>query len=224
MLKHLSICAVLTVFGTGTPSAQQEGMLQNVALPGADFELVLAMPKHPAGGIYDLGETPDALLMHLIGGALVVGFDAPEKMLAALEYLRSPACTLDAKSKGANSPKPVAVFVVPNSETSVPFRTASPKAEQPDPVMRKVAVPGADFDIVFAMTKSPIGATTDRRDQPNSLHVYSVGSELAMAMNGDLEKMFREVGTSQLPICAFEVEQQGGEVPKSASVYIVPKG
>jgi hypothetical protein len=217
MLKYLSICAVLTAFGTGSLSAQQEGVLQKVAIPGGDFEIVFAMPKHP-GMLYDLGETPDALLMHLIGGALVVGFDDPAKMIAALEYLRSPACTFHAKSRGADSPKPVAVFVVPK-----PFRAASAKAEQPEPVMRKVAVPGADFDIVFAMTKSPVGATTYLRDQSNSLHVYSVASELAMAVDGDVEKMFKEVGSSQLPLCAFEVEQQGDKAPNAASVYIVPK-
>jgi hypothetical protein len=223
MLKHLSICAVLTAFGTGSLSAQQEGMLQKVAVPGADFEIVFAMPKHPAGGLYDLGETPDALVMHLIGGALVVGFDAPEKMIAALEYLRSPACTFRMKGS-ANPPQPVAVFVVPKRETSVRFRTASSNAHQPEPVMRKVDVPGADLDVIFAMTKSPAGATTDLGNQPSSLFVYSVVSELAMAVEGDVEKMFKEVGSSQLPICAFEVEYNGGKPPKVASVYIVPKG
>jgi hypothetical protein len=223
MLKHLSICAVLTACGMGSLSAQQEGMLQKVALPGADFEIVFAMPKHPAGVIYDLGETPDALLMHLIGGELVVGFDAPEKMIAALDYMRSSACTFHAKSKAANSPTPVAVFVVPRREKSAPLLTASANVQQPESGMRKVAVPGADFDIVFAMFKSPRDATTDRRDQPNSLLVHSVASELMMAVDGDVEKMFKEVGSSQLPICAFEVEQQGGKAPKAASVYIVPK-
>ena len=33
MLKYLSICAVLTAFGTGSLSAQQEGVLQKVAIP-----------------------------------------------------------------------------------------------------------------------------------------------------------------------------------------------
>jgi hypothetical protein len=64
----------------------------------------------------------------------------------------------------------------------------------------------------------------DPNDRPDALAVYSIGSELAMAVDGDLEKMFKDVGLSQLPICAFEVEHKGGKLPQAASVYIIPKG
>jgi hypothetical protein len=83
--------------------------------------------------------------------------------------------------------------------------------------MRKVDVPGSDFAIVFAMTKTPV--VVDANERFDSLAVYSVGSELLMADAGDVEKMFKEVGLTQMPICAFEVERKG-----AASVYIVPKG
>ena len=86
MLKHLSICVVLTAFGSTSLSAQQyEAVLQKMEVPGAGFEIILAAPKYPAAAIHDLGKSPDALLLHLVGGALVVGFDAPEKMIAALD-------------------------------------------------------------------------------------------------------------------------------------------
>ena len=117
MLKHLSICVVLTAFGSTSLSAQQhEAVLQKVQVPGADFEIVLAVPKYPAAVIHDLGKSPDALLLHLVGGALVLGFDAPEKMIAALESVRSPACAFHVDGKGDKRPAPIAVFVVPKAE------------------------------------------------------------------------------------------------------------
>ena len=57
MLKHLSICVVLTAFGSSSLSAQQhEAVLQKMEVPGADFEIVLAVPKYPAAAIHDLGK------------------------------------------------------------------------------------------------------------------------------------------------------------------------
>ena len=93
-----------------------QAVLQKVQVPGADFEIVLAVPKYPAAVIHDLGKSPDALLLHLVGGALVLGFDAPEKMIAALESVRSPACAFHVDGKGDKRPAPIAVFVVPKAE------------------------------------------------------------------------------------------------------------
>jgi hypothetical protein len=115
MLKRLPLCAVLTVLSMGSLSAQQEAVLQKVEIPGADFDITLAVPKYPAGAIRDLGKSPDALILHLIGGQLVVGFDTPEKMVAALESVRS-GCAFHVDGKGDKPPKPVAVFVVPKAE------------------------------------------------------------------------------------------------------------
>ena len=117
MLKQLSIYIVLTAFGSTSLNAQQqEAVLQRMEVPGAHFDIVLAMPKQPAAAIYDLSELPDALILHLTGGELALGFDDPIKMIAALELVRSPACTFHVDGKGSESPKPIAVFVVPKGE------------------------------------------------------------------------------------------------------------
>ena len=87
MLKHLLTYVVLSAFGSTSVNAQQhEAVLQKMQVPGTDFEIVLAVPKYPAAAVPDLGNSPDALLLHLVGGALVLGFEAPEKMIAALEF------------------------------------------------------------------------------------------------------------------------------------------
>jgi hypothetical protein len=117
MLKRLTICLLLTAFGPASLNAQQQGaVLQKMEVPGADFEIVVAIPKHPAAAMHDLSKSPDALILHLVGGQLVLGFDTPEKMLAALESVRSPGCSLHVDGKGDKPPKPVAVFVVAKAE------------------------------------------------------------------------------------------------------------
>ena len=116
MLKHLSICAALLAFGTGSVNAQQqEAVLQKVDVPGAGFDIMLAMPK-PSGVTYNLGNSPDALIVHLIGGELALGFDGAEKMLKALESLRLPVCAFHVESKDSKSRKPVSVYIVPKTE------------------------------------------------------------------------------------------------------------
>ena len=56
MLKHLSICAALIAFAAGAASAQQkEAVLQKMEVPGAAFDIILAMPKSQ-GATFDLSE------------------------------------------------------------------------------------------------------------------------------------------------------------------------
>lgn len=116
MLKHLAICAALITFSTGSVSAQQqEAVLQKVTVPGAAFDIILAMPK-PSGVIYNLGKSPDALLIHLIGDEMALGFDGADKMLKALDTLQLPVCAFHVESNDKMSRRPVSVYIVPKSE------------------------------------------------------------------------------------------------------------
>jgi hypothetical protein len=115
MLKHLSICTALIAFGSGSANAQQEAVLKRVEVPGAAFDIILAMPKSPPSTL-NLGRSPEALVMHLIGGELALGFDSEEKMLKALDTLRRPVGALRMQSPDQSSPIPVAVYLVPAGE------------------------------------------------------------------------------------------------------------
>jgi hypothetical protein len=116
MLKHLSICAALLAFGAASANAQQqEAVLQKVTVPGATFDIILAMPK-PSGTTYNLGNSPEALIVHLIGGEMALGFDGAEKMLKALDSLQLPVCAFHVESKDSKSRKPVSVYIVPKGE------------------------------------------------------------------------------------------------------------
>jgi hypothetical protein len=117
MLKHLMICAALLALGTASVSAQQqEAVLQRIEVPGADFDIVLAMPKSPPRPIHDLSESPDALIVHLIGGELVLTFEDATKMIKAAESLGSPVSASHWVSRGAKSILPFAVYVVAKGE------------------------------------------------------------------------------------------------------------
>jgi hypothetical protein len=115
MFKQLSICAALLVITAGSANAQQEAVLERMEVPAAAFDIILAMPK-PKGAIFDLSESPDALVMHLIGGELALGFDGEEKMLAALDSLRLPVCAFHVEGKDRGARKPVSVYIVPKGE------------------------------------------------------------------------------------------------------------
>jgi hypothetical protein len=220
MLRHISICVTLVMLGMSPLRAQQqEAALQQVALPGAGLDVVLATPKSPAT-IIDLGNTPEALIVYLIGDELVLPFEDGTKMLEAIDHLRRPACTFKAESNGPKLTRPVAMYVVPARERPANVRTASVDGRLSAAAMQKVEVPGTKFAIVFATTNPPIALKPN--EWPDALAVYSVGSELIMAIDGDIKKMFKDVGLSQWPMCAFYVEQKGSNPPQATSVYIVP--
>lgn len=206
MFKTISICVALTVIGAGSVNARQrEAVLQNFELPGAGVDIVWAMPKSP-GATINLAMSPDALVIYLIGGKLALPFNSEKEMLTAFESLKRPACDFQLESKGRTSDQPVSVYVVPNYKVPPAIRAASLAVQQPTPIVRKIEVPGSDFDIVFAMTQTPV--VVDPNDRPYSLAVHSIS---------------KDVGLPQQPICAFEVENIGSKIPQAASVYIVPK-
>ena len=116
MLKHFSICAALIAFATGATNAQQrEAVLQRVGVPGTAFDIILATPA-PEGIVYDLAETPDALLLNLIGGKLALGFESVDDMLHVADRLRTPSCALQVRTKVSKSEIPVAIYVVSKGE------------------------------------------------------------------------------------------------------------
>ncbi len=222
MLKHIAICTTLAVLGTSSLKAQQlEAALQQIELPGAGFDILIAAPKSPAVTI-DLGDSPDALIVPLMGGELALAFEDGRQMIEAIDSLQRPACAFQAGSKDGKSMKPVSVYVVPRRETTANIRTASLNVRLPEPAMRKVEVPGNDFAIVYATTKPPIAS--EPHERPDSLAIYSLGSELIMATDGDIERMFKDVGLQQWPVCAFYVEHKGSNPLQAASVHIVPDG
>lgn len=119
MLKLLSICAALIMSGTVSVSAQQrEAVLQTIEVPGATFDIVLAVPKAPEATI-DLGGSPEALVIYLIGGELALGFESWEQMLKAFDSLQSPVGTFHVKGNGSKLPIPVAVYIVAKGGTLV---------------------------------------------------------------------------------------------------------
>jgi len=118
MLRHLSICAALMAFTMDPATAQQrEAMLERISVPGTGFDIVVAMPK-PGGATYRLGNSPDALIVHLIGDDLALAFDDPWKMVKAFDYLRKPIGAFYVDSPDLKSRIPIALYMVTSSDTA----------------------------------------------------------------------------------------------------------
>ena len=83
--------------------------------------------------------------------------------------------------------------------------TGSVNAQQQDVVLRKIEVPGADFDMVVVMSKAQAAATNGPREFKNSLVVRPTGDELASATDGEIERIF---GSSRYLIHGFRVERK----------------
>jgi hypothetical protein len=116
MLKQLAICAALIAFAASAANAQQrEAFLQKLEVPGGAFDIIVAMPK-PGGVTFDLSESPDAFLVHLIGGELALGFENAEKMLKTFDSLRRPIGAFHVDGPALGSRIPIALYLVPTGE------------------------------------------------------------------------------------------------------------
>ena len=114
MFKQLTICGALLALETVSVAAQQqEAVLQTMRVSGAAFDIVLAMPKSPPQWMDGLNMSPDALLMHLTGGELIVAFEDAREMLKAAEILQSSMSSSHWVSKDGT---PMALYVVPKAE------------------------------------------------------------------------------------------------------------
>ena len=110
MLKVTAICAALIALATAPLVAhEREATLQRVIGPDDAFDVIIGTPNNGNAPIYDLGDTPDALVIHLTGGELWVGFDDAAKMLETIEMLRRPLGRFYLGSRD----NPVAVYMVP---------------------------------------------------------------------------------------------------------------
>jgi hypothetical protein len=114
MLKALSIGAALFAACGSSPTAAQqwEAALKRVEVPGTTFDLVLAVPKSPPRALPDLSESPDALIVHLIGGELVLNFEDALEMMKAAQSLGSPIATSRVAGKVPEIGVPFAVYAV----------------------------------------------------------------------------------------------------------------
>jgi hypothetical protein len=117
MFKQLSICAALIAIGMGAASAQQqEAVLEIIQLPAAGFDIVFATPRKP-GTTIELGRSPEALVVPLIGGELALSFENEEQMLTALECLQYPVGAFQIPGRSSSSLISVAVYAISKNST-----------------------------------------------------------------------------------------------------------
>jgi hypothetical protein len=223
MLKTFSLAIAVAAFALAASplrAQQQEASLLKVDIPGQGFDLVFAMAK-PGGARSELRGMPDPLVIYSGDGELAFAIDDKTlDMLKDVNVLYAPACTFRTSSAPGKS-APVSVYVVPKSEKPDAVRMASLDPPQPEPFMHKAEVPGTGLDIAFSTTRTPIAV---RLGEPSSsLAVTPAGGEFAMAVADDVARMFKDVGHSELPDCAFNVEHKGVSPLQAVSVYVFSK-
>jgi hypothetical protein len=112
MPKFSTACAALIALATGPLSAhEREANIQRVTGPDDTFDLIIGTPKSANAPIYDLSESPDALIIHLTGGELWIAFDDAAKMLEAVEMLRRPIGAFRVRDQD----NPIAAYIIPKS-------------------------------------------------------------------------------------------------------------
>jgi hypothetical protein len=109
------------------------------------------------------------------------------------------------------------------SASFVAMATVSAAAQQSEVVLRKVEVPGADYDIVFAIGRHPVAVSIDRLDTIDPLDIHPIWHDIAHATTDEIQQIFKDVGVSVLPIHAFRVEMRGIEFTNAFNVYVLPK-
>jgi len=223
MLKTFSLGIAIATFAVAASplhAQQQEATLLKVDMPGQGFNLIFAMAK-PDGARSDLRGMPDPLIIYSGNGELVFAVDDTTLgMLGDVNVLNAPACTFRAVSATGKT-SPVTVYVVPKSEKLDAVRMASLDPPQREPFMHKVDVLGTGLDIVYSTTRTPIALSADERS--GSLSVSPAGGEFAMAVASDVTRMLKDVGHSEIPECAFNVEHKDAKPLQAASVYVFSK-
>jgi hypothetical protein len=117
MLKCLPICAALLALApVSTFAKEREAVLQKIEVPGSAFDILLALPTAD-GAVIDLNKSPEAFVVHLIGGELALAFESGEQMLQALDTLRSPLGASYVRSGGAGPSVPLAAYIISKEGT-----------------------------------------------------------------------------------------------------------
>lgn len=113
MLKRLAICCALVLAAGSSSAREREAILQRIEVPGANLEMLVATAK-PGGAIYDLGESPDALLIRMIGAKLWVGFDEVAEMLETIDILHRSLGSFHVESQNSG---PIAIYLISKVNT-----------------------------------------------------------------------------------------------------------
>ncbi len=223
MLKTFSLGMTVAMFAlTASPlhAQQQEAKLLKVEIPGQGFDLVFAMAK-PDGATSDFRRVPDPLVIYSGDGELAFAIDDNTlAMFKDVSAMSAQACTFRT-ANAADKSTPVSVYVVPKPEKPGTVGMAPLDRVQVEPFMHKVEVPGIGLDIAFSTTNTPIVVSADKPSDALSVHP---AGELFVTTDAEaVARMFKDVGRTSLPDCAFNVEHKNSRPLEAVSVYIFSK-
>ena len=113
MLKFLPIFAALAILATSSANAQErEAVLQQIEVPNAGFNLLIAMPK-PGSTAVNSRNQPDPNVIYL-GNDLVTAFTAELAKLLDIAVLMRPAKS-SVGGRGDQNIDSAAVYIIPKN-------------------------------------------------------------------------------------------------------------
>jgi hypothetical protein len=93
--------------------------------------------------------------------------------------------------------------------------------QQQEAVLQVIEVPGAAFDFIVAVPKTP-AATVDLERSPEALVMPLVGGRLALTFETG-ERMLKVFDSLQRPLGAFHAQDHRGSGRVPVAIYLVPK-
>jgi hypothetical protein len=112
-IRKMICVTVAIVIGGGQAQAQQrEAVLQQVDVPYADFNIVIATAK-PDSAMVDYRGQPDPNLVYLAAGDLVYGYTGGRQDLAEEAIFTAPAWSFYVERRDLGPRTPIVIYIVP---------------------------------------------------------------------------------------------------------------
>jgi quercetin dioxygenase-like cupin family protein len=90
--------------------------------------------------------------------------------------------------------------------------------------LRKVDVPGANYEVVFAMVEIPSNVKVGRHSHPGTVFAYLLEGDYKLLMDGQPAKEYKAGETFEIAPGLIHDEQVGEKAAKALVVFTVEKG
>jgi len=122
MKKSALIAGSLLVVCSSAAMAQKVALLQTIEIPSTGFHLVVASVQSPAPVVYRLDNSPDALIVRLPGGEMVLPFDDAAAMLRMSGRLRGAVGAIHVTMENSEMSGPVSIWLLRNDTPASPVK------------------------------------------------------------------------------------------------------
>jgi quercetin dioxygenase-like cupin family protein len=148
----------------------------------------------------------------------------------SISYFAPPKSSEETMS---NPLKAIAVLVLGASLTTPATQELNAQQQSPSPnavqtikrtPLRKVDVPGANYEVVFVMVEIPSNTKVGRHSHPGTVFAYLLEGDYKLLMDGQAAKEYKTGETFEIAAGLVHDEQVGAKAAKALVVFTVEKG